>query len=155
MPLAHGIGGGGDDDVSRRVSVSTLAAGAEISVLGDDVRHAPLGRRGAAHGDGTKKPYFPVSREKWEKRIYSYSHPDWIPSEGSGEGWGQIRRASLTFSRPITGLFNHTRTPPPTGLSTPLPPGSLKLRLGTSQRTWGRGGPDKDPVDILCGGRCV
>jgi len=67
MPHAYEIGD--SDDVSRRVSVSTLAAGAEISVLGDDVRHAPLCRRGAAHGDGTKKPYFPVSREKWEKRI--------------------------------------------------------------------------------------
>lgn len=70
MSHAHEIGDGDGDDVSRRVSVNTLAAGAEISVLGDDVRHAPLCRRGAAHGDGTKKkPYFPVSREKWEKRI--------------------------------------------------------------------------------------
>lgn len=67
MPLAHGIGG--DDDVSRRVSVSTLPAGAEISVLGDDVRHAPLGGRGAAHGDSTKNRIF-RSRAKNGENVY-------------------------------------------------------------------------------------
>jgi len=73
MPLAHGIAG--DDDVSRRVSVSTLAADAEISVLGDDVRHAPLGRRGAAHGDGTKKTVFSVLARKMGKTYIQLSSP--------------------------------------------------------------------------------
>lgn len=49
------------DGVSRRVSGGTLPAGAEISVLGDDVRHAPLGRRRRTPVSARRraeKPYF-------------------------------------------------------------------------------------------------
>jgi len=87
MPHAHEIGDG--DDVSRRVSVSTLAAGAEISVLGDDVRHAPLCRRGAAHGDGTKKnTVFSGLARKMGKTYIKLLSPRLGPVQGWWRGVG-------------------------------------------------------------------
>lgn len=42
-------------------------------------------------------------------------HPPTAPARSPDGGRSQIRRASLTFSRPITGLFNHPlHCPPPT-----------------------------------------
>lgn len=102
-----------------------------------------------------EKPYFPVSRAKAGGKNVPLRHPlhpntpfnpqnfplarDLCVRPVAGGGWSQTRRTSLTFSRPITGLFNHTRTPrhllpAPKGIVSE--PGPTRLVLFV--RTFGR-----------------